>query len=90
MKIGHIIGTVTATAKDARLVGLKLLVADIVDGEGNVLEPSLVAVDTCGAGVGDQVLITFGTAARLPQGVSGSPVDAATVAVVDHVDINRK
>ncbi len=88
MKIGRVTGTVTATAKDARLVGLKLLVADVIDGAGNVLESSLVAVDTCGAGVGDGILITFGTAARLPQGMSGAPVDAAAVAVVDRIDIS--
>ncbi len=90
MKIGRVTGTVTATAKDARLVGLKLLVADVIDGAGKVLEPSLVAVDTCGAGVGDEILITFGTAARLPQGISGAPVDAAAVAVVDRIDISLK
>ena len=88
MKIGRITGTVTATAKDARLVGMTLLVADVIDGTGNVLEPALVAADTCGAGVGDRVLITFGTAARLPQAMSVAPVDAAVVAVVDRVDVS--
>jgi len=87
MRIGRVKGTVTATAKDARLVGLTLLVTDIIDSDGNVLESSLVATDTCGAGVGDTVLITFGAAARVPQGISGVPTDAAAVAVVDRVDI---
>ncbi len=90
MKIGRITGTATATAKDARLVGLTLLVADIIDGAGNVLEAAQVAADTCGAGVGDTVLITFGSAARLPQGMSGIPTDAAVVAVVDRIDIKMK
>lgn len=87
MRIGRVTGTVTATAKDAELVGLKLLVADVIDGAGKVIEPGLVAVDTCGAGVGDTILITFGTAARLPPGMSGAPTDASAVAVVDRVDI---
>ncbi len=90
MKIGRVTGTATATAKDARLVGMTLLVTDVIDGAGNLLESSLVAADTCGAGVGDTVLITFGSAARLPQGMSGAPVDAAAVAVVDRIDVRKK
>ncbi|MCY3997437.1 MAG: EutN/CcmL family microcompartment protein [Rhodobacter sp.] len=87
MRIGRVRGTVTATAKDARLVGLTLLVTDVIDSDGNVLESSLVAADTCGAGVGDTVLLALGAAARLPQGMSGAPTDAAAVAVVDRVDV---
>ena len=49
MKLGRVTGTVTATARDARLTGLKLLICDIVDGKGKVLEPAHVAVDTVGA-----------------------------------------
>ena len=37
MKIGKITGHVNATAKDPKLVGLKTLIADIVDSEGVVL-----------------------------------------------------
>ncbi len=90
MRIGRVTGTVTATAKDARLVGLTLLVADVIDGAGDVLEPALVAADTCGAGVGDTVLIASGSAARLPRDMSGVPTDAAVVAVVDRVDVSGK
>ena len=90
MKIAHVIGTATATAKDARLVGGKLLVADIVDGAGKVLEPACVAVDTVGAGVGDTVLLTTGSAARLPEQTIGAPVDAAIIAVIDRVSLTKK
>lgn len=87
MKLGRVTGTVTATAKDARLGGLTLLVCDIVDGKGKVLEPALVAADTVGAGTGDQVLIATGSAARLPVRTTGAPVDAAVTAIVDRVEI---
>jgi len=72
MKIARITGTVTATAKDAALVGHKLLVCD---------------VDTVGSGVGDQVLISTGSAARLPNQTTGAPVDAVIVAIIDTVDL---
>ena len=90
MRLGLITGTVTATAKDAGLTGRTLLLADIVDGAGKVIDPARVAVDTCGAGVGDTVLITFGSAARLPATSGGAPVDAAVVAVVDTVSLASK
>ncbi len=87
MKLARVIGTVTAAVKDAQLAGSKLLVCDIVDGNGQVLEPAIVAVDTVGAGVGENVLVVFGSAARLPAGASALPTDAAITAIVDHVKI---
>ncbi|MBO9451315.1 EutN/CcmL family microcompartment protein [Tropicibacter sp. R16_0] len=85
MQLGKVAGTVTATAKDARLVGTKLLVTDLIDGKGSVLDPARVAVDTCGAGVGDMVMVVSGSAARMAAGLSTAPVDLAIVAIVDHV-----
>ena len=46
MKIARVIGSVTGTVKDGRLVGQKLLVVDIVDASGAVLKPSQVVTDT--------------------------------------------
>ena len=87
MHLGKVAGTVTATAKDAKLVGSKLLVTDLVDGTGKLIDPARVAVDTCGAGVGDTVLVVTGSAARMAAGLSTVPVDLAIVAVVDRVSI---
>lgn len=85
MKLATVIGTVTATLKDPQLVGLKLLLTDVIDAQGKVLEAAVVAVDTCGAGQGDRVLIASGSAARLPAAVVGRPVDKSIIAVVDDV-----
>jgi ethanolamine utilization protein EutN len=87
MRTAEVIGTVTATAKDEQLVGLKLLLTNIIDGDGGVLEHAIVAADTCGAGVGDRVLITYGSAARLPAKITGAPVDASIVAIIDRVSL---
>ena len=89
MKLARVIGTVEATAKDAALVGKKLLLADLIDGAGEVAVPAFVAVDACGAGVGDQVLITFNDAARMPSAAAGCPTDATIVAIVDRVTIPK-
>ena len=90
MRVARVTGTVTATAKDAQLTGFKLLLTDIVDASGKVLEPAVVAADTCGAGVGDLVMLVQGSAARLPAGLAGVPVDACVIAVVDDVAPARK
>ena len=87
MKLARVTGTVEATAKEAALTGHKLLLADVTDGVGAVIEPAVVAVDACGAGVGDQVLVTFNSAARMPDRAAGAPVDATIVAVIDRVTL---
>lgn len=88
MLLAKIIGKVTATSKDASLSGASLLVADVTDAKGKVTQAGLVAVDSVGAGVGDQVLITTGSAARLPAGKAGLPVDAVIIAIVDTVSLS--
>ena len=87
MRLARVTGTVTATLKESGLTGLKLLVADVEDGAGGVLEKSVVAADAVGAGVGDMVLLAEGSAARLPAACAGQPVDAAAVAIVDEVSL---
>lgn len=74
MKIGLITGSVWATRKAECLRGPALLIVQM----GN---RRLVAADLVGAGQGDRVLLTFGSAARIynPE----APIDAAIVAILD-------
>ncbi|MFT5110750.1 MAG: ethanolamine utilization protein EutN [Parasphingorhabdus sp.] len=87
MRIGRVTGSLTATIKEAQLAAIRLLVVDIEDGTGNVIEAAHVAVDTLGAGTGDLVLLTTGSAARIPTEYSGLSVDASIVAIVDNIHI---
>lgn len=87
MRIARVIGTATATAKATGLLGHKLLIVDVQDAKGKVIEPSLVAVDTVGAGRGDLCLMVQGSSARIPAGAAGLPVDAALIAVIDTVSV---
>lgn len=86
MKLGRVTGSITATAKDPALSGLSMLVVDIVDASGDVLEPGLVAVDRVGAGPDDLVLVTTGSAVRTAHGLAMVPADAAIIAIID--DLN--
>ena len=65
-----------------------ILLTRCIDAAGKVVTPSLVAVDTCGAGVGDGVMLTQGSAARMADGLSTAPIDLAIIAVVDRVSVD--
>ena len=52
MKLAKVTGTITATAKESRLVGSKLLLVDMIDAKGKTLAQGDSAVDCTGAGVG--------------------------------------
>ena len=87
MLLAKIVGTVVATRKDERLVSSKLLVVRPVDPTGKAEGNYLVAVDTVDAGVGETVLIVSGSSARMAAGLKDTPVDAAIIGVIDHVDV---
>ncbi len=89
MKIARVTGSVTATLKADELAGPALLLVDVEDGAGNVLEPGLVVADRHGAGPGDLLLVVTGSSARLPAGVAGLAIDAASVAIIDEISIDR-
>ena len=86
MHLGRVTGSVTATVKAEPLTGHKLLVVDLVDAQGTVITPACVAPDTVGAGVGDTVLVTQGSAARMAAGLSTTPIDLAIIAIVDRIN----
>ncbi len=73
MRIGIVTGSIWATRKHPALGGQALLKVKIAGDQ-------LIAADYCGAGVGEAVLLTLGSAAA-PDG--GLPVDAAIVAILD-------
>lgn len=88
MVIGQVIGTVVATRKHERLVGGKIQVVQPLDPR--TMQPDgevFVAVDAVGAGVGEQVLIARGSAARMAVDNEAAPVDATIVGIIDEIDI---
>jgi len=86
MILCQVVGTAVSTRKDAHLQGAKLLVVVEVDPRGQALDKgTMVVIDTVGAGRGDIVLVTTGSAANLTPQTTQSPVDATAVAIVDTV-----
>src|SRR5690606_20002857 len=85
MRLGRVVGMVTGTAKDPSLSGHKLLVVDLVDGDGEVTDRHQIVVDAVGAGVGDTVLVATGSAARQAAQTRGSATDATAEAIIDEI-----
>ena len=90
MRIARITGRVSASVKVGALTGRKMLLADYVDAGGNVLEPTAVVTDACGAGPGDVVIVATGSAARIPAGANGVPTDATAIAVIDQMSVGAE
>lgn len=86
MIICKVIGNVWATKKDEKLSGHKLLV--VASNSGGSNSETFVAVDTIGAGIGDDVLVTKGSVARNSLREKDSPIDAVVVGIIDSLEVN--
>ena len=84
MQLARVIGDVIATRKDDRLVGIKLLVVQPLTPTRQPAGRPLVAADSVGAGVGEEVFVVRGKEAAFPYYPDEPPVDAGIVGIVDH------
>jgi len=84
MHLARVIGDVVASRKDASLSGLKLLILQPLTPERQPAGRTLVAVDSVGAGVGEEVFFVRGKEASFPFYPVEAPVDAGIVGIVDH------
>lgn len=89
MQIARVIGDVVTTIKDANLSGIKLLVLQPLDPDGNATGRTLVAVDAVGAGVGETVFFVRGKEASFPFHPIEVPADAGIVGIVDYWDVEK-
>ncbi|PWW31978.1 ethanolamine utilization protein EutN [Cytobacillus oceanisediminis] len=90
MQMGTVIGNVWATRKEDDLTGLKFLIVQPESPNESSAEGSFIAVDRIGAGVGDQVLVTRGSAAANMSGNAKLPIDALIIGIIDSIDVEKK
>jgi len=88
MLVAKVVGYVVATKKDERLVGFKLLTICPMESKGSYQNTVEVAIDTVGAGIGEDVLVVRGNAARLATGNPDLPLDTAIVGIIDTIEFN--
>jgi microcompartment protein CcmK/EutM len=84
VQLARVIGEVVATMKDANLTGVKLLILQPIAPDGNPAGRTLVALDSVGAGTGEQVFFVRGREAAFPFYPAEPPTDATVVGIVDY------
>lgn len=82
MIIGRVYGSVVSTHKLDGLVGYKFMLVQCIENK-KLIDKFLVAVDGVGAGIGEDVIITQGSGARVALGKQDVPVDAVIVGILD-------
>jgi microcompartment protein CcmK/EutM len=82
--LARVIGTVVASRKDAGLTGTTLLVIQPLRPDRAAAGKPLVAVDSVGAGVTEEVFYVRGREAALAFLPEEVPTDAAIIGIVDH------
>ena len=95
MFIAMVKGNVVTTQKVAKMAGRKLLIVEplrVQDGKKDFAPTgrTFVAVDHIDAGVGDVVLVTQGSSARMTEATSDAPVDCVVTGIVDSVTVDGK
>jgi len=79
---GIVIGNIVSTRKQESLVGSKFMEVQLMKN-GDLTDEYVIAIDSVGAGIGETVLITTGSSARLALRNTSAPADAVIVGIVD-------
>lgn len=83
MLLGKVVGTLVSTCKDEKLEGVKLLVLQRLNVDGEPHDGYAIAVDVVGAGVEEVVMYTSGSPARQTTVTDRRPCDAVVMGIVD-------
>ena len=89
MQLGRVIGDVVVTRKDPNLSGLTLLIVQPLTPEREPAGRPIVAADSVGCGVGEEVFFVRGKEASFPFYPAEPPVDAGIVGIVDHWTVEK-
>lgn len=95
MFVAKVTGSLVSTQKVAAMVGYKLLIVEPYRVEPTsrasivTTGRTFVAVDTLGAGIGDYVLLTQGSSARMTPETKPLPIDAVVIGIVDSVNVDN-
>ena len=90
MQIAKVLGTVVSNHKTRSLTGIKLVILQLIDAQGQLLPSYEVAGVVVGAGVNEWVLVTRGSAARKDSGNEDRPLDAMVVGIIDTVTVDNR
>ena len=83
MQLGRVVGTVVLNNKNDTLEGLTLLLVQPMSSSREAVGRVIVAADSMGAGVGEDVFFVRGKEASFPFHPIEVPADAGIVGIVD-------
>ena len=76
-----LIDKVWATIKPDSVNGLVFMLAEVISGRG--AGEHIIVADILGAGIGDRVIVSTGSAAGKMLGDDNIPVDAVVIGIID-------
>ena len=83
MQLGRVVGTVVVSVKNEALEGITLLLVQPMTSARESVGRVIVAADSVGAGVGEEVFFVRGKEASFPFSPTEVPADAGIVGIVD-------
>ena len=83
MQLGRVVGNVVLTLKNDTLDGVTLLLVQPLSASNEPVGRVIVAADSVGAGVGENVFFVRGKEASFPFAPTEVPADAGIVGIVD-------
>ena len=94
MFIAKVKGNVVTTQKVEQMTGRKLLIVEplraLAGKDFEATGQCFVAVDNIDAGVGEVVLVTQGSSARMTAQTGEAPVDCVVIGIVDSITLDGK
>ena len=90
MRIARVVGSAVSTIKSGSLHGCKLLVVREATPSDEPVGDPFVAVDAIGAGEGELVLVSEGSAGRFTDLTTDAPVDAVIMAILDSLEVDGR
>jgi ethanolamine utilization protein EutN len=84
MQLGRVVGNVVLNIRNETLAGVVLLLVQPISSSREPVGRVIVAADSVGAGVGEEVFFVRGKEASFPFYPTEVPADAGIVGIVDH------
>jgi microcompartment protein CcmK/EutM len=84
MQLGRVVGNVVLNNQNQTLEGVTLLLVQPMSSSRDPIGRIIVAADSVGAGVGEDVFFVRGKEASFPFYPVEVPADAGIVGIVDH------
>ncbi|HSR69536.1 MAG TPA: EutN/CcmL family microcompartment protein [Acidobacteriota bacterium] len=90
MKMARVVGTVVSSVKNETLEGKKILLIRSIDRHGREFGKPFVALDSVGAGIGEEVFYARGKEGAFPWHPQPVPSDASIVGILDRYNFKRQ